>query len=130
VADTASAITSLVLAAFAIAAGAPSTAHPPDSGVTGVVRSAPTCAPPLHGGCPMRSLRIGIEVRRASDGAQVTTARPGPLGVFRVRLAPGRYVLRAVAGTKLVAAHTVRVRAHAFTFVVIAPAARPLRPPS
>jgi hypothetical protein len=124
VTDTTSAIASAVLAALAITAAAPSTSRPADSGVTGVVRAAPACAPPLHGGCSERPRRTSVEVRRAADGSRVTTARPGPLGVFRVRLAPGRYVLRVLAGSDLLAARPVRVRAHAFTFVVIAPAGR------
>jgi hypothetical protein len=115
------------LAGLAVAAAVPSMARPADSGVTGVVRGQAACMPPPQVRCQARPLRTRIEVLRASDGARVATARPSPLGVLRVRLTPGRYVLRVLsprAGTKLMATRPVRVRPHAFTFMVIAASGR------
>jgi hypothetical protein len=103
-------------------------AAPPDSGITGIVRAAPRCLPPPGPKCTTRARSLTIAVYRVTDGARVATVRPRPLGVFRIRLAPGRYLLRLDtppgAGTALPATRQVRVRPHAFTFVVLAPNSR------
>jgi hypothetical protein len=115
------------VAGLVVAAAVPSTARSADSGVTGVVRCQAACMPPPQVRSQARRLRARIDVLRASDGLHVATARPSPLGVFRVRLSPGRYVLRALSpppGTSVLATGPVRVRPHAFTFVVIAASGR------
>jgi hypothetical protein len=98
---------------------------PPDSGITGIVRAAPRCLPPPAPKCTTRARKLTIAVFRVADGARVATVRPRTLGAFRVRLAPGRYLVRLDtppgAGAALPATRQVRVRPHAFTFVVLVP---------
>jgi hypothetical protein len=119
----------VLLAAVAalVVAAAASTARPADSGVTGVVRCRAACMPPPQVRAKALRPRTRIEVLRASDGLHVATARPSPLGVFRVRLTPGRYVLRVQSPRtrmSVLATRPIRVRPHAFTFVVIAASGR------
>jgi hypothetical protein len=110
-----------VLALVALpAAAAGSDRAVPDSGVYGLVRAEGVCSAPIDPKCLARA--PSIEVRRPGEEVVIADVRPGPLGRFRVRLRPGRYVLvlrAAGAARAMIARRVVRVNPHKFTFVVL-----------
>jgi hypothetical protein len=100
----------------------------PDSGISGRVVAGPTCpverVPPLPG-CAPRPLAVTLRFRRLVGGtARGTTIRSGADGRFRVRLAPGTYLVlplpRAGSPFPRPPGEAVEiVHPHRFTFVTI-----------
>ena len=113
----------LIVVAVALVACEAGVAAPAHSGIRGRVVIGPMC-PVVQEGvpCPDKPLAATIRVRKAG-GRVVATAHSGEEGRFRVRLAPGRYVLEPVspnAGVPPYAAPlTVRVRSHRFTEITV-----------
>ena len=107
----------VVLGAFAATvaacslAAAVTGARTPDSGVSGLVRGAPSSG---------RDARATIVARDRATGHVVAQTHVSRAGRFRLRLEPGRYLLDAsTTGAKAHARRAVRVRAHRFELVVL-----------
>lgn len=116
----------LIAVTLALAACSVATARVPDSGIAGRVVAGPTCpveqVPPLPQ-CAPRPLVAALRVHRLGRAASLTV-RSAIDGRFRVALAPGSYVLRALANPgspfpRPPAAFTVTVRPHHFTSVTV-----------
>jgi hypothetical protein len=72
-----------------------------DSGVQGEVRIGPV-TPVERPGVPNDApYAATLRIARASDGKVVAETKSGADGVYRVALAPGRYVLQPVNGEPL-----------------------------
>ncbi|HWF73319.1 MAG TPA: hypothetical protein VG186_08240 [Solirubrobacteraceae bacterium] len=97
------------------------------SGIDGRLVAGPTCpvetiSPQPR--CAPRPLAASLIVRRAGAGAPAVTVRSSATGRFRVRLAPGSYVVEAQAKAgspfpRPPAPRTVRVHARSFTSITI-----------
>lgn len=98
-----------------------------DSGITGSVVAGPVCPVariPPQPGCGPRPLAATLRIRRIAAATREFEVRSGVNGHFRVRLAPGRYVVRGLAHgasglPRPPAPLRVQVRAHRFTAVTI-----------
>lgn len=98
-----------------------------DSGISGRIVAGPTCpvesVPPAPG-CAARPLRATLLIRRVGGHGGATIVRSAADGRFRVGLAAGTYVVRALAraGATLPrppATSRVQVRVGRYTFVTI-----------
>ncbi len=97
-----------------------------DSGIAGKVVAGPTCPVervPPDPRCEPRPLSARLEVRLAGSAGAWRTVRSASNGRFRVKLAPGAYVVRPLSVGRALprppAPLHVRVRAGHFTFVRI-----------
>jgi hypothetical protein len=92
-----------------------------DSGVRGKVLYGPTCPVERPGERCVRPYEAALRIRRQTTHELVATVRSGKDGRFRVRLAPGRYVIVPVSGHPYPQAspRRVGVRRHRFTRVTI-----------
>lgn len=117
----ASVVAALALAGTLAACGGEA---PADSGVEGMVLLGPQC-PVVQEGvpCPDKPFAAEIRVVEAGSGDLVATVRSSADGRFRVRLAPGDYVLEPVSpgesGLPFGKPVDVTVRAHSFTQVSV-----------
>jgi hypothetical protein len=92
-----------------------------DSGISGRVVLAPTCPVQRVGQRCERGYQTTVAVYTAARHRLVRTFRSRPDGRFRVRLPPGRYILRGThAGPPRSAPVTVTVHHHTFTTLTIA----------
>jgi hypothetical protein len=96
-------------------------AAPLDSGVRGKVLYGPTCPVERPGERCVRPYEATLRIRQRATHKLVATVRSADDGRFRVRLAPGRYVIVPVSGRPYPQAspQRVRVRRHEFTRVTI-----------
>jgi hypothetical protein len=92
-----------------------------DSGVRGKVLYGPTCPVERQGEQCVRPYDATLHIRRLLTHRLVATVRSGDDGHFRVRLAPGRYVIEPVSKKPYphAAPLTVVVKRHRFTRVTI-----------
>jgi hypothetical protein len=98
-----------------------SAATPLDSGVRGKVLYGPTCPVERPDDRCIRPYEATLRILRQATHRLVATVRSAEDGRFRVRLAPGRYVIVPVSGRPYPQAsrRPVRVRRHEFTRVTI-----------
>ena len=88
------------LLALAVAGCGAASANPPASGLTGRVVAGPTCPVervPPDPRCAPRPLAATLRITRADGRGPVVVAHSRADGRFRVRLAPGGYVIAAQA---------------------------------
>ena len=99
----------------------------PDSGIAGRVVAAPTCPVemiPPQPQCAPRPLAASLLIHRAGSGSPGTRVQSGADGRFRVRLAPGTYVVLALPRPgspfpRPPAPETVTVHPHRFHFLIV-----------
>jgi hypothetical protein len=92
-----------------------------DSGIHGKVLIGPTCPVERQGERCIRPYKATLRIRARRSHRLVATVRSGDDGAFRVRLAPGPYVVEPVSGKPYPRAAPVRVRVppHVYARVTI-----------
>jgi hypothetical protein len=92
-----------------------------NSGLNGHVLYGPTCPVQRVGQSCERPYQATIRILREPARKLTTTARSGTDGTFRVRLAPGRYLLEPQSGRPFPTSRpqTVTVHPHRYTSVTI-----------
>lgn len=112
---------------LALGACGAATARTPKSGLAGRVVAGPTCpveTVPPQPRCAPRPLAASLRIRRSGSNAPATSVHSAADGRFRVRLAPGSYVVQALpkAGSPFPRPPgplDVKVKAGRFTHITI-----------